>query len=185
MENYSELSLLEVAVKIVEDKKSPINIYELIEAVLAAKGLTDDENKTLTTKLYVDITTSSKFVYMGEENWDLKINQSLDEFDKDGSDFNSKDDYIEDEADEDEDDILDEEDEDDLDDEDDEDDDEDRDEEDEDDEDDLDDDDRDEEDDDLDDDLDDDEDDLDDDEDFKEDKYNKYMDDYEDMYEDN
>ncbi len=183
MENYSELSLLEVAVKIVEEKKSPINIYELIEAVLAAKGLTDDENKTLTTKLYVDITTSSKFVYMGEANWDLKINQSLDEFDKDGSDFNSKDDYVEEDSEEDE--ILDD-DEDDLDDEDEEDEDEDHeDDEDEEDEEDEDEDHDDDEDDDLDDDLDDDEDDLDDDEDFKEDKYNKYMDDYEDMYEDN
>ena len=181
MENYSELSLLEVAVKIVEEKKSPINIYELIEAVLAAKGLTDDENKTLATKLYVDITTSSKFVYMGESNWDLKINQSLDEFDKDGSDFNSNHDYVEEDSEEDE--ILDD-DEDDLDDEDEEDEDHDDDEDEEDDEE-EDEDHDDDEDDDLDDDLDDDEDDLDDDEDFKEDKYNKYMDDYEDMNEDN
>ena len=161
MENYSELSLLEVAVKILEEKNAPINIYDLIAEVLNRKGLTDDENKTLTAKLYVDITTSSKFVYMGDSNWDLKINQSLDEFDKDGSDFNSKEDYVEDEEetlDEDEElDDLDEEDEDD---------------------------DREDEEDDLEDDDLDDEDDLDDD-DFKEDKYNKYMDDYEDMYEDN
>lgn len=183
MENYSELSLLEVAVKILEEKNSPINIHELIEAVLSAKGLEDDENKTLTTKLYVDITTSSKFVYMGEENWDLKINQSLDEFDKDGSDFNTKEDYIEESEEEEfeeddlDDDLDDEEDEDEDEDRDDDEDDEDRDE---DEEDDLDD-----EEDDLDDDLDDEEDDLDEDDDFKEDKYNKYMDDYEDMYEDN
>ena len=183
MENYSELSLLEVAVKIVEEKKAPINIYELIQEVLNRKGLTDDENKTLTTKLYVDITTSSKFVYMGEENWDLKLNQSLDEFDKDGSDFNSKDNYFE-EPDEEEDELsLDEEDEEDSDEEED---DEDRDEDDED-EDDLDDEDEDDvrDEDDLEDDDLDYEDDLDDEDDFKEDKYNKYMDDYEDMYEDN
>ena len=178
MENYSELSLLEVAVKILEEKNAPINIYDLIAEVLNRKGLTDDENKTLTAKLYVDITTSSKFVYMGDSNWDLKINQSLDEFDKDGSDFNSKEDYVEDEEetlDEDEElDDLDEEDEDD-----------DREDDDQDEEDDEDeDDDREDEEDDLEDDDLDDEDDLDDD-DFKEDKYNKYMDDYEDMYEDN
>jgi DNA-directed RNA polymerase subunit delta len=183
MENYSELSLLEVAVKIVEEKKAPINIYELIQEVLNRKGLTDDENKTLTAKLYVDITTSSKFVYMGEENWDLKLNQSLDEFDKDGSDFNSKEDYVEDEPEEtsgyEDDEDLDDED---LDDED-EDEDDDDDSSDEDEEEDEDDDSSDDEDDDLEEDLDDD--DLDDEDDFKEDKYNKYMDDYEDMYEDN
>ena len=183
MENYSELSLLEVAVKILEEKKAPINIYDLIAEVLNRKGLTDDENKTLTTKLYVDITTSSKFVYMGDSNWDLKLNQSLDEFDKDGSDFNSKDDYVEEEDEEEE--LL-EDDDDDLDSLDDEDEDDDSDDDrDDDDEDDDSDDDRDDEEDDLeDDDLDDEDDDLDDD-DFKEDKYNKYMDDYEDMYEDN
>ena len=180
MENYSELSLLEVAVKILEEKNAPINIYDLIAEVLNRKGLTDDENKTLTAKLYVDITTSSKFVYMGDSNWDLKINQSLDEFDKDGSDFNSKEDYVEDEEE-----TLDEDEElDDLDEEDEDDDREDDDQDEEDDEDEDEDDDREYEEDDLEDDDLDDEDDLDDD-DFKEDKYNKYMDDYEDMYEDN
>lgn len=180
MENYSELSLLEVAVKILEEKNAPINIYDLIAEVLNRKGLTDDENKTLTAKLYVDITTSSKFVYMGDSNWDLKINQSLDEFDKDGSDFNSKEDYVEDEEE-----TLDEDEElDDLDEEDEDDDREDDDQDEEDDEDEDEDDDREDEEDDLEDDDLDDEDDLDDD-DFKEDKYNKYMDDYEDMYEDN
>ncbi|MBQ9899735.1 MAG: DNA-directed RNA polymerase subunit delta [Acholeplasmatales bacterium] len=183
MENYSELSLLEVAVIVLQEKGAPINIYELIEEVLNRKGLVDDEKKTLTTKLYVDITTSSKFVFMGENNWDLKLDQSLDQFDKDGSAFNSKDAYIE-EDEEEESDYYDDEDEDDLDEED-EDEDEDSDEDSDEDEDDLDEDEDDEDDlndDDIDDDLDDD---LDSDEEFKEDKYNKYMDDYEDMYEDN
>ena len=101
MENYSELSLLEVAVKIVEEKNAPVNIYELIQEVLNRKGLEDDEKKSLAARLYVDITTSSKFVYMGEDNWDLKLNQPLEQFEKDGSAFNTTD-YV-DEDDEDED----------------------------------------------------------------------------------
>ena len=181
MENYSELSLLEVAVIVLQEKGAPCDIYELIQEVLNRTGLVDDEKKTLTTKLYVDITTSSKFVFMGENNWDLKLAQSLDQFDKDGSAFNSKDAYVE--EDEEESDFYndDEEDEDDLDDEDEDEDEDDLDDEDSEDEDEEDEDDLDEEDD-LDDDL---EDDLDSDDEFKEDKYNKYMDDYEDMYEDN
>ena len=181
MENYSELSLLEVAVKIVEEKNAPINIYELIQEVLNRKGLEDDEKKSLAARLYVDITTSSKFVYMGEDNWDLKLNQPLEQLEKDGSAFNTADYVDEDDEDEDIDDYedslsLDEEDE----------------ESDEDDEESTEDEDEDE--DEFDDDREDDEeydeddledDDLDSDDDFKEDKYNKYMDDYEDMYEDN
>ena len=183
MENISQMSLLEVAVKLMEQTQGVKNIRALIKEVLELKGLSDEDG-SISTQLYIDITTSSKFVYMGNDEWDLKSRQSLDEFDKDGSAFNTKDDEIDDELDDDldEDDLDDEdEDEDDLDDED-----EDEDDLDDDDEDDFDDEDEDE------DDLDD-EDDLNDGEDmeryseegFNEDKYNDYMDDYEDMYDEN
>ena len=93
MENVEQLSLLEVALLLMEEKGTVVNIYDLINEVLKVKGLTDEDN-TLAAKLYRSITTSSKFVYMGEENWDLKSRQSLDEFDKDGASFNPKDAYI-------------------------------------------------------------------------------------------
>ena len=177
MENISQMSLLEVAVKLMEQKRSVQNIMSLIKEVLEMKGITDEDGE-YTTQLYIDITTSSKFVYMGNDEWDLKSRQSLDEYEKDGSAFNSKDDLEEeDEIDSlDEDDLLDDDESDDEDDEDDDDSSYDEDE--------------------LDDDEDDDddssydEDELDDDEEmeryteegFNEDKYNDYMDDYEDMY---
>ena len=113
MENVQQMSLLEVALKIMEEKGSVVNIYELIKEVLETKGLADPDN-TYASRLYTDITTSSKFVFMGEDNWDLKSRQSLDEFDKDGASFNPKgalddedvldvkDDYDEDEDDEEE-----------------------------------------------------------------------------------
>lgn len=154
MEN--QMSLIEIALEIMDEKKEPIDIYTLIEETLARKGVIDTDG-TYAAKLYTDITTSSKFVFMGENKWDLKSRQSLDQFDKDGSSFNSKDDY--DNAEEEDDDLnesdleledADEEDEDDFDDDDEED--------------------------------EEDEDSYDDNDD--EEKYNKYMDDYEDLYED-
>lgn len=180
MENISQMSLLEVAVVLMEQKKAKQSIKSLIKEVLEIKGF-DDPDGTYATQLYIDITTSSKFVYMGNEEWDLKDRQSLDEYDKDGSAFNTKGSDVEDEEEpvDDEDEILEDEDDEILDDIDDEDD-----------FDDLED-----EDDDLDiiDDLDDIDDDADViidgevteryDEDFNEDKYNDLMDDYEDMYE--
>lgn len=98
MENISQMSLLEVAILLMEQKKNKQPIMNLIKEVLEMKGL-DDEDKSLATQLYIDITTSSKFVYMGDGEWDLKIRQSLDEYDKDGSAFNSKDDLFEEEDD--------------------------------------------------------------------------------------
>ena len=89
MENVQQMSLLEVALKIMEEKGSVVNIYELIKEVLETKGLADPDN-SYAARLYTDITTSSKFVFMGEDNRDLKSHQSLDEFDKDGASFNPK-----------------------------------------------------------------------------------------------
>jgi DNA-directed RNA polymerase subunit delta len=178
MENISQMSLLEVALKIMNEKGTVVNIYDLINEVLAAKGI-DDPDNVYATQLYVDITTSSKFVYMGDDNWDLKSRQSLDKFDKDGAFFNPK--GAEDAYDDDEDEeIFDDEDDEELDeeDEDEESDDEDEDEDDESEEDE----DEDEESyDDLD--SEDEESDEDDDNSIDEDKYNEYMDDYEDLYE--
>ena len=176
------MSLLEVAVQLMEEKNGSMEINELISKVLEFKGL-EDLDGSLKTQLYVDITTSSKFVYMGENCWDLKIRQPLEQFDKDGSAFNNKEDeYIEDDEDLEEDNSIDEDDDEILDDDDEDDEDNDSDEEDEDDEDDTHDDHLDSE---SEDELDDDSDDLDIDDDFDEDKYDKYMDDYEDMYDEN
>lgn len=190
MENkFSQMSMLEVAYTLMTQKRTPQQINKLITEVLEIKDITDEDG-SLTTQLYIDITTSSKFVYMGNNEWDLKERQSLDEWDKDGSAFNTKEDAAAAAAfDDDEDDELDlddeaieDEEDDSLDDEDDEDD--------------FDGDDED--DDELKDDDDEDDDDTDDferdpdgeplekyteDDDFDEDKYNDLMDDFEDMYE--
>ena len=176
----NQMSLIEIALEIMNEHDGAINIYTLIEETLARKGVSDDDG-TLAAKLYTDINVSSKFVFLGDDNWDLKSRQSLDIFDKDGSSFNSKEDYESDDEDEDEDDLKfdDEDEDDDLDDEDDEDRDEDED-------DDLDSDSFDESDDEDDVEYEDEDEDDDsyDDVDPDEEKYNKIMDEYEDMYED-
>ena len=182
MEN--QMSLIEIALEIMESSNEPLNIYTLIKETLNRKGVSDEDG-TLAAKLYTDISISSKFVYMGDDLWDLKSRQSLDMFDKDGSSFINPDEEYTDKDDTYDEDEDEESDEDDLDDLDDEDEDEESDE----------DDDNDEDEDNRYDDLDEenyedeesDEDDLEDEDDDRyddEDKYNKIMDDYEDLYED-
>lgn len=90
MENVSQMSLLEAAIKFMEGTEGPQNINKIVEEALTLKGI-DKEDKDSKALLYVDITTSAKFVYLGDENWDLKSRQSLDEWDKDGSAFNTAD----------------------------------------------------------------------------------------------
>lgn len=172
--NISQASLLEVAILLMNQKHTKQNIRKLISEVLEMKGL-DDEDNSYATQLYIDITTSAKFVYMGNEEWDLKDREPLEEWDKDGAAFNSKEDLVEDDDDFDfdEDDFDEDDDEDNDDEESEEEDDEDND------------DDYSNDDDDLDLETDDDGEPLDryNEDDFDEDKYNNLMDDFEDMYE--
>lgn len=94
--NAEQLSMLEVAVELLNQKKTPQPIATLIQEVLEIKGF-DDPNGMLATQLYIDITTSSSFVFCGEGKWDLKTRQSLEMFDRDGSFFNTGEEYIEEE----------------------------------------------------------------------------------------
>lgn len=94
--NAEQLSMLEVAIELLNQKKTPQTITSLIKEVLEIKGL-DDEDGVYATQLYIDITTSSSFVFCGEGKWDLKTRQSLEMFDRDGSFFNTGEEYIEDE----------------------------------------------------------------------------------------
>ena len=94
--NTEQLSMLEVAIELLNQKKTPQVISSLIQEVLELKGL-DDPNGVLATQLYIDITTSSSFVFCGEGKWDLKNRQSLEVFDRDGSFFNTGEEYEEEE----------------------------------------------------------------------------------------
>jgi DNA-directed RNA polymerase subunit delta len=96
--NTEQLSMIEVAVELLNQKKTPQLITTLITEVLELKGL-DDPNGVLATQLYIDITTSSSFVFCGEGKWDLKTRQSLEVFDRDGSFFNTGEEYEEEEED--------------------------------------------------------------------------------------
>ena len=84
--DYSQLSMLEVAKEIVKNSEGPVAVSEIIKKVLELKNVDDNGDKA--TQLYVDITTSADFVYMGDNTWDLKDRQSLEEWDKDASVFN-------------------------------------------------------------------------------------------------
>ena len=94
MENIKQMSMLEVAIKLMNDKRTEQPIDKIIKETLEMKGL-DDPEGDLAAQLYIDITSSSCFVYMGEGAWDLKSRQSLDQWDKDGSSYS---DYTEEET---------------------------------------------------------------------------------------
>ena len=84
--DYTQLSSLELVIELLKEKGEPTPILDLIREALKLKGI-EDQDGAATTRLYVDITTSSDFVFCGEGKWDLKANQALEVFDRDGSYF--------------------------------------------------------------------------------------------------
>lgn len=84
-EKLKTLAMLEVAEAILKDHNEPMTIQTLIQKVVEIKDL-DSEDIDRITQLYMDITQSAKFVYCGEDQWDLK-ERNLELWDKDGFAF--------------------------------------------------------------------------------------------------
>lgn len=95
-QTYVNKSMVEIAEEILrsEGKK---NIYDLLESVASLKDISKEDTEKL-TQLYIDMTLSAKFVFCGNDEWDLKEN-NLELWDKDGSYFNTADDVVEEEED--------------------------------------------------------------------------------------
>lgn len=89
MENTNtekQKSLLEIACDIMAREQTSLPIKKVIKEALVSKGIAEDDEKAM-IRLYSEIINSSKFVYMGEGNWDLKDREPLSQYDLDGSAF--------------------------------------------------------------------------------------------------
>jgi len=95
----ASLSMLELAEKYLKEKTENTTLKEIIEFVFTTKSYDVlDEDRVL--KFYMDMTQSAKFVYCGEDKWNLK-EYNLDLWDKDGHAFVSESSDADDESEED------------------------------------------------------------------------------------
>lgn len=85
----NELSLLDTISSILKENKEPMSIYDLLEKVANELGI-DLEDVDTMTQLYMDITLSGRFVFVGDDKWTLKDGH-LEFWDKDGYAFISPD----------------------------------------------------------------------------------------------
>jgi DNA-directed RNA polymerase subunit delta len=81
------LSLVDIASIVLLEVKEPMNLYDLFETVIKRKEIKVGDTTDLLTSFYADLTVSAKFVYTGENMWDLKSNQKIELWEKDGSFF--------------------------------------------------------------------------------------------------
>lgn len=82
-----EMSFINVAEEILKDRKEPVDLYDLFDAVVLQKqaSLGKDELDLILNTFYADLTSSAKFVYTGSNTWDLKEHHSVEMWEKDGS----------------------------------------------------------------------------------------------------
>ncbi len=88
MVNFNELSLINIAEIVLKEAKKPYDLYDLFDEVVERKALELTESHTVLNAFYAELSASAKFVYTGANTWDLKINQPIDLWEKDGSYYN-------------------------------------------------------------------------------------------------
>ncbi|MDI6452180.1 DNA-directed RNA polymerase subunit delta [Peloplasma aerotolerans] len=93
-DKMKSLAMLDVAEILLKDSKKPMTIQQLIQSVAEIKEISLEDVDKL-TQLYMDITQSAKFVYCGDDQWDLK-ERNLELWDKDGFAFVQAEDIEED-----------------------------------------------------------------------------------------
>lgn len=94
------LAMVDVAEALLRENKRPMAIQELFKQIAEIKSVSLEDIDKL-TQLYMDITQSARFVYCGDDKWDLKEG-NLHLWDDDGSLFIE----VEEDIDEIEDDLL-------------------------------------------------------------------------------
>lgn len=84
-----EMSYIDLAEHLLNDTQKPMELYELFDAVVkkSASKISEEDFAQLITVFYADLTSSAKFVYIGQNQWDLKNNHG-DLWEKDGSYYN-------------------------------------------------------------------------------------------------
>lgn len=85
MVEMKQLSLIEAAERILVENKQPMTFMELFKSLSLAKELSEEDKVAIISQFYADFICSARFIYMGDDMWDLKSRQSIDMWDKDGA----------------------------------------------------------------------------------------------------
>ncbi len=88
MTKTEEKSFINRAEDVLASRGEPMDLYQLFEKVLEGATVDADAINDVLSAFYADLTTSAKFMYMGDNTWDLKRHQKIELWEKDGSFYN-------------------------------------------------------------------------------------------------
>lgn len=95
MADRKYMSIMELAFQILSEKKRSITFVELFDLICAEKGINDEEKAEMISQVYSDFISSAKFIYVGDDEWDIKGRRAIDLWDKDGAYYDEYPDYEE------------------------------------------------------------------------------------------
>lgn len=80
-------SMIETAVEIVKRKRSPQKFDKIFKEVAEELAFNEEQMTEKISDFYNDLSLSGVFVYMGDNEWDLKDRQPVELWEKDASFF--------------------------------------------------------------------------------------------------
>ena len=95
MTNRKTMSIMELAYQILLDEEKAMTFVELYDRICEEKEIVEKEKLDKISQVYTDFITSAKFIYVGDEEWDIKGRQAIDLWDKDGAYYDEYPDYEE------------------------------------------------------------------------------------------
>jgi len=77
LDNYSheelvEMSMIELASKILFDEKKAVNFRDIFDKIAEIKGFSEDEKKERIAQFYTDLNVDGRFITLGSSMWGLK-----------------------------------------------------------------------------------------------------------------
>lgn len=83
--DFKNMAMVDIAYELIKNNKGPMSIHDIFTTIAEIKEFSLEDVEKLTS-LYMNITQSGKFVFAGEDLWDLKEG-NLELWDNDGSQF--------------------------------------------------------------------------------------------------
>ncbi|OQX93670.1 MAG: DNA-directed RNA polymerase subunit delta [Tenericutes bacterium 4572_104] len=95
MTKRKNMSIMELAYQILDEEGKALSFIELYDKICAEKEISEEEKLENISQIYTDFITSGKFIYVGDDEWDIKGRQIIELWDKDGAYYDEYPDYEE------------------------------------------------------------------------------------------
>ncbi len=95
MTDRNLMSIMELAHDILTKNKKAMTFADIFDAICEIKNIGEEEKANIISQVYADFISSAKFVYVGDEEWDVKGRRSIELWDKDGAYYDEYPDFEE------------------------------------------------------------------------------------------